>query len=278
MSAPMSDAEMRAHVEKLRDIHRVDPLADAIESNSAHGDKPVVDGWFGPAGDQTPNIVRHKKYSPGARFHPEIAAALDEKHLIKTTVPEPYWLKSASLDYDHSNLPDRKCLPAVYPDPEFEDDEGGHELNVYDLSTRLERQSFAESLELATRGEVGRCVVIVDPGLPFVTPDLPLRFTDEGDVAPSAAMFPVTYGNSSKRVALLVMEHYASQCRWCDSKHAEPNWGLLYSAGATVYLFPTCWDCQARLNSDFGWDPSQLDFICDDGSFRATGYPSDQNY
>ncbi|MCZ4519508.1 hypothetical protein O4220_13380 [Rhodococcus ruber] len=274
----MSDAEMRAHVEKLRDPHRRDRLADAFESANVHGDKPVIDGWSGPDGDQSPNVIGYKKYSPGARFHPEIAAALDEAHLIKTTVPEPKWLgKNALLDYDHSNLRSGKCLPAVYPDPEFEDDEGGHELNVYDLSSRLGRQSFAESLDLATRGEAGRCVVIVDPGLPFVTPDLPLRFTDEGDIAPSAATFPVTYGYSSKRVAQLVMERFATQCRWCDSLHAEPEWGLLYSAGATVYIFPTCSSCKAGFDSDFSWDPSQLDYVVNDGWFRAAGYPSDEN-
>lgn len=275
----MSDAEMRAHIGALRnDLHRVDPLADAIESANSHGDKPLGK-LRDRRGHRNFEVTGYKKYSPGARFHPEIAAALDEAHLIKTTVPEPKWLAdSTSIDYDHSNLPDRKSLPAVYPDPEFADDQGGHELNVYDLASRDDRRQFALSLEMATQGQVGRCVVIVDPGLPFVTPDLTLRFSDEGDTAPSAAMFPVTYGYSSKRVALLVMEHYATQCRWCDSLHAAPDWGLLYSAGATVYLFPTCWDCQARLNSEFGWDPIQLDFVCDDGSFRATGYPSDHNY
>lgn len=58
----MSDAEMRAHVEKLRDPHRIDPLADAIESANAHGDKPVVKGWR----KGKPNIVGSRELSPGA--------------------------------------------------------------------------------------------------------------------------------------------------------------------------------------------------------------------
>lgn len=277
MSAPMSESEMRAHVEALRDIHRVDPLADQIETLHVRGDTPVL-GRRLRRGRQEVVVTGYRKLSPGARFHPEIAAALDEAHLIKTTVPEPKWLAHhASLDYDHSNLPDRKCLPAVYPDPEFVDDKGGYELNVYDLASRDDRQQFVLSLEMATQGQAGRCVVIVDPGLPFVTPDLPLQFTNRGDVAPSAVLFPVTYGNSSKRVAHLVMEHYATQCRWCDSLRTGPEWGLLCSAGSTVYLFPTCWDCKDRLDKDFARDPNQLDFVLNDGWFRATGYPSDEN-
>lgn len=274
----MSEAEMRAHVAQLRDIHRVDPLADQIETLHLLGDTPVLGSPRGRRGNQEAVVTSYRKMSRGARFHPEIAAAMDEVHLLKTTVPEPKWLsQNASLDYDHSNLAGRKARRAVYPDPEFVGDEGGHELNVYELASRDDRHQFGLSLEMATQGQAGRCVVIVDRGLPFVTPDLPLQFTDDGEISPSAALFPVTYGNSSKRVALLVMEHYATQCRWCDSLRAEPEWGLLCSAGATVYLFPTCWDCKDRLDGDFGRDPSQLDYVVNDGWFRATGYPSDAN-
>lgn len=273
----MSDAEMRAHVEKLRDLHRTDPLADAIESANAHGDKPFGK-WRGRHGRQKFEVAGHRKLSPGARFHPDVAAALDEAHLIKTTVPEPEWLaRCVSIDYDHSNLPGRTAQPAVYPDLEFDGDQGGHELNVYDLASRGQRQDFADALELATRGAAGRSVVIVDPGLPFVTPDLPLRFTEDGEVAPSAAQIPVTYGYTSERVARLAMERYASQCRWCNSVRTEPEWGLVYSAGATVYVFPTCWDCKDQLERDFDSDPKALDFVLNDGWFRATGYPSDEN-
>lgn len=261
----MSDAEMRAHVEKLRDPHRIDPLADAIESANAHGDKPVVKGWR----KGKPNIVGSRELSPGAAEHPLIREAVDALREIKHTVAESNWYaQNAGLDYAHSNLTQRERLPYRAE---------GYEFNVYPIRERDVRQTYGELAELATT-QPGRCVVLADPKVPFVAPDLPLRFTDGGEITPCAVLFPVLPGYTTSRVAKRAMHHFASQCNWCNSKHAEPSLGLVYSAGATVYVFPTCWSCKDDLESFFGPFASPLDFVSNDGEDHAIGWPVDEDW
>ena len=265
MSAPMSDAEMRAHIGKLRDIHRVDPLADALVSANMNGDKPVLKGWQ----NGKPNIVDYRKLSCGAAEHPLIRAAVDAVRAEKYTVAELTWYaENVSLDFSHSNLTGRDPLPYRVD---------GYKLNVYPLSEREDRQLYGKSAELAT-SQPGPSVVLADPKVPFVAPDLPLRFTDGGEIAPSAVLFPVLPGYTTSRVAKLAMHHFASQCHWCDSAHTEPNWGLLYSAGATVYVFPTCWGCKDGLESFFAEFTSTLDFVSNDGEEHAIGWPVDEDW
>lgn len=257
-----------------RDIHRVDRLTDLFEAAATQGHKPVGQWKRRRDGREKFVVTGHVTYSPGARNHPRISDALDEARAQKRTVPEPDDLAAlARLDYAHSNLSDRDRLSY---DPD------GYGLDeVYSIESRLHRHKLAASLHAATMGEPMVSVVLIDPNVPAVQPDMPLRWRNkDGSVSSSAATFPVGLGYSPKRVAELVMHFLASQCRWCDRADGRPDFGLLCSAGETVYLFPTCRNCRDELASFFAdgdhGSTQSLDFIANDGDLHGTGWPADR--
>lgn len=247
-----------------RDIHAVTPIVEQIEA-AMRDEKPVHKAT---GKDGVLQEVGRRRRSPAARLHPRLSEALDAVRELKVTIPDDRWLEEvAGLNYTHSNLPDRGLLPY---------DEDGHDLNVYGIDHAEQAEDYRRGLDVVSRGPVGaRCVVLVDSGVPAYAPKLPWVWTDDGDVAASVAAFPVAHGYSSERVAQMAMHRFASSCRWCASSSVD--WGMIVSAGATTYLFPTCGSCRSDFEADFRRDRDALDFICNDGWDHATGWPADRH-
>lgn len=271
----MSRQELLAKYPELdRDIHRPNAEADAIVALALTGHK-VVHRRIETDVAVEFVVVGHTVYSPDARNHPRISDAIDEAKVQKRTVPEPDDLGGlAAIDYAHSNLADRTRLSY---DPD------GHDLDqVYPIGSRADRQEIAASLSAASMGVPGTSVVLSDPNVPHLTPDLPLRWRrEDGSANSSVAVFPVAHGFSVQRTAELLLHFLASQCRWCDRARGRPEWGLLCSAGETVYLFPACFMCKDELASDFAdgdhGSTQSLDFVANDGDLHGTGWPADRH-
>ncbi|CCQ17536.1 putative uncharacterized protein [Rhodococcus sp. AW25M09] len=257
---------MRAHVEALRNnIHRVDDVADEIMASQLRGHK-AIGQWRGRRGRQKFEVTGHRKLSPGAAENPSIRDAIDHARLQKRTVAEPNWMKRRGFDYAHSNLADRRALPYRAE---------GYDLSgVHALDSQADRARIRASLEAASMGEPGACVVLIDPGVARVIPGYPLRLW-EGELEPCAVTFPVPHGYTGLRIAAQVVHRYASRCRWCDTNGATPSEGLVVSAGSTAYVFPTCRSCHDDLESFFDPAASPLDFVSNDGEQHAMGWPAD---
>lgn len=255
----MSREELLSRFPALRgDIHASDPLVDQIEAAAAP-DRAVYKAVRKRGAHE---LIGHRGYSQSARFHPEISAAIDRSKEVKTTVPEMDWFDDNGFDYVHSNLPDRRTLQECNE---------GHVLDAAGSEHSARVDEFRDGMATATTGPVGvRGVLLIDPQAPVCAPSLPWTFTQGEDVSPGLVVFPVAHGYSTERVARAAMWMYASTCHWCSS--GSPDWGLLYSAGATTYVLPTCGGCRWNLDEDL-----RLDFICNDGWDFRTGFPSDQH-
>jgi hypothetical protein len=215
-----------------------------------------------------------RTYSPHARLHPEVSAALDVALSEPTTLPDVEWLKGhAKLDFDRSNLPGRRV-----GGPRTAEDalEWSH--------AEVLRELFEDGLEAATTGPYGiRTVVLIDPNVPAYQPNLPKQCRRDGVAILTRVRFPVSYGYSTLRVARRVAHLFASQCYWCAEKRTSrrPDWGMVVSAGAAAYVFPTCGSCRSRLARalapDRVSDEALLTYIENYGWEASEGWPSDDN-
>lgn len=251
-----------------RDIHGSDPIVDQIEA-SHRGACTVYAA--GKRNHDRPVPLGVRRFSPAARLHPRLSAAIDAAREIRSTVADSRWYEQvADLDYIHSNLPNRRPL-------RYEDD--GHDLNVVDLQHAAEVESYRLALEASTTGFGARCVMLVSESAPTYAPSLPWRWTDGGEVAASVVAFPVPQGvsadrvaYSTERVARLALHTFPAPCHWCGGH--LPQLGLLVSADPTVYLFPTCLSCGHGLEREC--DFAGLDFVANDGWVFGTGWPADE--
>lgn len=239
---------------------------------NVHTNNPIVAQIEAAMRPETDDVGNPRTYSPYARLFPEVSAALDSALIESTTLPDMRWLEEhAQLNYGRSNLPNRELA------------DGGYRAEVLPMTHVEDLRLYRAGLDTAITGPYGmRGVVLMASEVPLYEAPLPWRWRTDGEVAPTRVRFPVCHGYSTHRVARIVMHLFAQQCYWCEERgtRGRPDWGLIVSAAATSFVFPTCGDCRSRfaqaLAPDRVSDEALLSYIGNDGWHAEQGWPADQ--
>lgn len=236
-------------------------------------DNPVVEQIEAAMRPESDDEGKPRTYSPHARLLPEVSAALDVALSEPTTLPDVRWLEEhAQLNYRRSNLPDRRVCDT------------SSLAEVLPMSHAEDLRLYRAGLAAAITGPYGlRGLVLIESSVPMYEPPLPWRWREYGAIAPTRVRFPVSHGYSTLRVARIVLHLFAQRCYWCEQHGAvgQPDWGMVVSAAATTFVFPTCGRCRSRFAREFApdcvSDEALLSYIASDGWHESSEWPADRH-